>query len=180
METPLDFSFLSIAELTELETEEPRALLGKNVPRDEEGKFNCKCLKLNNNQIADLKGLLPTLTKIILDPSVLSWIDISFNELTRIDPVFCDFPNLQILYLHGNQITDIKEVDKLAGVKNLKKLCLHGNPIETTKSYRWYVMSELHQLQSLDMSGITKADRVTASTWKSTNPTKKKKKRMDE
>jgi hypothetical protein len=73
--------------IAEIETEEPRALLGKNVPRDEEGKYHCRCLKMNNNQIADIKGLVPALTKIIVDPSALSWIDISFNELTRIDPV---------------------------------------------------------------------------------------------
>jgi len=47
--------------------------------------------------------------------------------------VLCDFPNLQILYLHGNLIADINEVDKLRTVKSVKKLALHGNPIENIK-----------------------------------------------
>jgi len=47
--------------------------------------------------------------------------------------VFCEFPCLQILYLHGNSIKDIKEVDKLATVTSLRKLALHGNSMELTK-----------------------------------------------
>jgi len=47
--------------------------------------------------------------------------------------VFCEFPSLQILYLHGNSIKDITEVDKLAKLASLRKLALHGNSIETTK-----------------------------------------------
>jgi len=47
--------------------------------------------------------------------------------------VFCDFPSLQILYLHGNLIKDIKEVDKLAKLESLRKLALHGNLMDETK-----------------------------------------------
>jgi len=49
------------------------------------------------------------------------------------EKVFCEFPSLQILYLHGNAIKDIKEVDKLAKLKSLRKLALHGNSLHTTK-----------------------------------------------
>jgi len=49
------------------------------------------------------------------------------------DKVFCEFPSLQILYLHGNSIKDITEVDKLAKLKLLRKLALHGNSVVTTK-----------------------------------------------
>ena len=47
--------------------------------------------------------------------------------------ILLDFTNLEILYLHGNSIADIKEVDKLAGLRNLRKLTLHGNGIEKEK-----------------------------------------------
>ena len=47
--------------------------------------------------------------------------------------VLCQFQNLQILYLHGNTITNLNEVDKLIELPNLKKLTLHGNPIENDK-----------------------------------------------
>jgi len=49
------------------------------------------------------------------------------------DKVFCEFPSLQILYLHGNSIKDITEVDKLAKLQMLRKLALHGNAMVTTK-----------------------------------------------
>jgi len=47
--------------------------------------------------------------------------------------VFCEFPCLQILYLHGNSIKDIKEIDKLAALASLRKLALHGNLMDSTK-----------------------------------------------
>ena len=41
--------------------------------------------------------------------------------------------SLQILYLHGNQIKTLGEVDKLGNMPQLSKLSLHGNPIEIDK-----------------------------------------------
>ena len=35
-----------------------------------------------------------------------------------------------MLYLHGNNIGRLVEVDKLSGLANLRLLTLHGNPIE--------------------------------------------------
>ena len=40
---------------------------------------------------------------------------------------------MEILYLHGNSISNIKEVDKLANLSGLRKLTLHGNEIEKEK-----------------------------------------------
>ncbi|XP_033744044.1 leucine-rich repeat-containing protein 51-like [Pecten maximus] len=89
----------------------------------------------------------------------------SFNELSIIDPVIMDLENLQILYYHGNQISDLKEIDKLQNLKNLRKLTLHGNAIENDKMYKQYILSMLPHLEYLDFSLITKGDRRTASTW---------------
>ena len=50
----------------------------------------------------------------------------SFQELS-------EFVNLQILYLHGNQINDISQIDQLTPLRSLRKLTLHGNPIENVK-----------------------------------------------
>ena len=47
--------------------------------------------------------------------------------------VLLEFKNLEILYLHGNSISNIKEVDKLANLSGLRKLTLHGNEIEKEK-----------------------------------------------
>ena len=70
------------------------------------------------------------------------------------------------MYLHGNNIGRIAEVDKLSALTKLKSLALHGNPIETNPGYRQYILSSLAELKSLDFSGVTKADRATAATWK--------------
>lgn len=85
---------------------------------------------------------------------------------------------LTMLYLHGNNIGRIAEVDKLSSLSRLKSLALHGNPIEVTPGYRHYVLSRLPQLQTFDFGGITKADRATAETWtKMIGPKQKPKKK---
>lgn len=70
-----------------------------------------------------------------------------------------------MLYFHGNNIRRIKEVDKLSSLHRLKSLSLHGNPIESVDGYRQYILIRIPQLQTLDFSGITKADRKTSDVW---------------
>lgn len=71
-----------------------------------------------------------------------------------------------MLYLHGNAIGGIAEIDKLSALHRLKSLTLHGNHIESNVGYRQYVICKLPQLQTFDFSGITKSDRATAETWR--------------
>lgn len=172
----LDYSFMHINVFTDVELEEPR-LCGKKMIPNDEGKYDSKCLRLNNNVMSELTGFQDFICKILVCPEELSWIDLSQNELTKIDAVLCDLPNLQILNLHGNSINDIKETDKLVGIGKLRKLSLHGNPIESVKNYRFYVLSKVPQLANFDMSAVTKADKATAATWKQSNSSSKKKSR---
>ena len=71
-----------------------------------------------------------------------------------------------MLYLHGNNIGRIAEVDKLSTLDRLKSLTLHGNHIESNAGYRQYIICRLPQLQTFDFSGVTKSDRATAQTWR--------------
>jgi len=48
--------------------------------------------------------------------------------------VLCQLPKLQILYYHGNAVSDLKEVETLSRIKTLMKLSLHGNPIDQNVS----------------------------------------------
>ena len=118
--------------------------------------------QVNNNCLSDISNLKLVAAELFEDPECIAWIDLSFNELVKVDDVskaiklcalkhcivnrsligcWClqvllTFPNLQILYLHGNQIGDLKEIEKLARLTELKKLSLHGNPLENEKVNR--------------------------------------------
>ena len=158
--TCLDYSFYNLTEVADLEAEEPRQEGKKQtIKRTDDGKFHCRNLKLNNNAITELGTLKPTIELLLVDPYLLTWLDLSFNLLTKIDAVICDLRELKILYLHGNNITQINEVDKLAGLENLQKLSLHGNPVEKVKNYKCYVLCLIQTLKNFDMSSITKNDR---------------------
>eukprot|EP00823_Brevimastigomonas_motovehiculus_P002603 TRINITY_DN1572_c2_g1_i2.p1 TRINITY_DN1572_c2_g1~~TRINITY_DN1572_c2_g1_i2.p1 ORF type:complete len:310 (+),score=73.80 TRINITY_DN1572_c2_g1_i2:297-1226(+) len=87
-------------------------------------------LKLNDNAISSWDFFSSTLHAIIYRPTFhLRMLDLSRNQLTTIDPALLSFENLNVLYLHGNNITDIKEVDKLSKMRTLNKLTLHGNEV---------------------------------------------------
>lgn len=72
---------------------------------------------------------------------------------------------MQVLYLHGNQITTLKEVQNLAALPRLTKLTLHGNPISENPSCRLYAAAVLEQLKSLDFGSITHVDRERINVW---------------
>lgn len=141
--------------------------LGDSEVSLEGPRSTATALRLNNNMLGDWYGFSKTMVKLFLEPARhLAWLDLAFNDLKTIDSAILDLPNLTTLYLHGNNLGRIAEVDKLSSLTWLKSLTLHGNPIEMNVGYRQYVLSRLPQLQSLDFSGVTKSDRATANTWK--------------
>ncbi|XP_026515547.1 leucine-rich repeat-containing protein 51 [Terrapene carolina triunguis] len=177
---PLDYSFRGISFIQDLLTEEPRAGL-KVIKRSAGGKLLTQAVRLNNNTINELTDFASTMEQLLEYPDELSWVDLSFNDLSTIDPVLTMYPDLRALNLHGNSIQSLGEVDKLAVLPRLRTLTLHGNPIEEEKGYRSYVLSVLPQLKSFDFSGVTKQDRSTATFWRRMNvkPKKVKKRRDD-
>lgn len=74
---------------------------------------------------------------------------------------------LEVLYLHGNDISDINEVTKLTQLPKLKMLTLHGSPLVQSKNYRFHILSILPILKSLDFSAVTAQDRETSKHFKS-------------
>lgn len=101
--------------------------------------------------------------KLLDDPSHLSWLDLSFNEIVQIADDITHFPNLKIFYLHGNNISDINDVVKLKKLSTLKSLTLHGNPIENLPYYRGYIVHILPQLTTLDFSAVLSTERKKAA-----------------
>lgn len=70
--------------------EEPRPSPRKYKVKKKEGDLSCtKCVRLNNNSIQDISGLSDMLSAHLEKPLELEWIDLSFNELTKIDEVYC-------------------------------------------------------------------------------------------
>jgi len=127
--------------------------------------FNSVCVRLCNNLLKSLKGLEAAVAYVLDDPSELTWLDLSYNQLVRVEEVILKYPNLQVLYLHGNKITDVREIAKLAALPRLKKLTIHGNPIAERRGYRPTIASMLPQVQNLDFGAITKVDRDVVATF---------------
>ncbi|XP_066522789.1 leucine rich repeat containing 51 [Hoplias malabaricus] len=161
---PLDFSFKSLSSVTDVVSQEPN-VSARRVRRDSEGKYITRTLRLNNNVLSDLQGLTSTLSTLLSEPTHLSWIDLSFNDLTHISPVLSELSELRVLYLHGNNVQSLQEVDKLGVLPLLHTITLHGNAMEYERGYRSYVISVLPHLKMMDFSAITKQERVMASIW---------------
>ncbi|XP_002740743.1 leucine-rich repeat-containing protein 51-like [Saccoglossus kowalevskii] len=161
---PLDFSFRCLTQMSDVLEEDPR-IGSRPLKTTDEGKVISSAFKLNNNRIQDLNGFADVVSNILDKPEELSWIDLSFNDISKIDSILVNHSHLKMLYLHGNNINDLEEVDKLADLPNLISLSLHGNPLENEKEYRSYVLSKMPNLRTLDFSGVTKSDRDTAATW---------------
>ena len=97
----------------------------------------------------------------------LRWLDLSSNPLTTLPDNLADYPNIQVLYLHGTLIKSPKEVNKLLKLPNLTTLTLHATPFEQRKDYKNFVISKLPNLKKLDFSMLTKGDRANALQYKS-------------
>uniref|UniRef100_A0A669QHL6 Leucine-rich repeat-containing protein 51 n=1 Tax=Phasianus colchicus TaxID=9054 RepID=A0A669QHL6_PHACC len=119
---PLDFSFFPLRSLQDLTpTGSPSPTLA---------------LRLPYTGLSSLGGLHPTLQQLLANPTQLRWLDLSFNCLTTIDPVLTTLGGLQSIYLHGNTISCLSEVDKLGALNQLHRLTLYGNPMEEERGYR--------------------------------------------
>ncbi|XP_072247847.1 leucine-rich repeat-containing protein 51 [Leuresthes tenuis] len=161
---PVDLSFKNISKLADALTEEPSTSL-RPLKRNSERKYLSCSLRLSNNNITDLCDLQRTVSHFLAEPSHLAWLDLSFNKITHIDQVLCELHGLRVLYLHGNNIFVLSEVARLAVLPHLHSITLHGNPIESNKTYRNRVISVLPRLKTMDFSAVTQQERVMANIW---------------
>jgi hypothetical protein len=115
-------------------------------------------LILSYNNIESLNGFIDIVSRVVISPAHLGWIDLSHNRLTVLSVDLASFPVLKSLYLHANYISDLKEVRKLCGAP-LRSLTLYGNSIEQLRGYRLFVISILPLLKNFDSSLITRLER---------------------
>ena len=86
-------------------------------------------VRLGYNLLTTLEGLGEVLSTVMNDPyKNLTFLDLSHNRLSKLEPELCKFENLAVIYLHGNTLPDLRSVAVLNECKNLKKVTLHGNP----------------------------------------------------
>lgn len=174
---PLDLSFKSLLTPEDIK-EEIEAHYQKNLSRSQTTKkYTCNSVRINNNSLNEIKGIYVAIQEIVTNIDDIAWLDFSFNDINIIDDEILQFPNLKVLYLHGNAIEKIQDVRKLASLTDLRALTLHGNPIETEVGYRQFVLSILPWLKTLDFSAVTKQDLGTAVVWSNMNPKAFKRKR---
>lgn len=154
-------------------------------------------LKLGYNLLEDLQGVEGALEQVMDRPEEnLTMLDLSNNRFKEIPSELSRYQNLTVLYLHGNNITKIKQVKKLQNLVNLQKLTLNANAIfyeatettsrkalklEETPYYRHQIIYYLRntQLKTLDNIPITPKDRENALIWfQNFCPTRPNKKRL--
>ena len=155
--------------MIELSVAVPRLPTGHSEPKNIDDKFASLGLKLGYNALKEIDGLFDWCTTAFAHPKQLSILDLSFNCLGNIPNELLKFECLKSLYLHGNKIVDVSEVDKLAQLKHLQTLTIHGNPIETVNGTRHYIIAKLVGLRHLNFSGVSKADKQTATVWTKSN-----------
>ena len=154
----MNLSFLEMASLDEV----PRKLNLLQPPKLKEGEEPPKkdapprrrrlkscSVRLNNNDLDHIDGSGPPVTEgvapmslgaalgfVCADLSALRWLDLSFNNISKIGDAFKATKGLNVVYLHANKIATLAHVKVLRDLPDLRSLTLHGNPIEDKKHYR--------------------------------------------
>lgn len=161
-EIPLDLSFSEIENLEAvcLQTTEPKVGRLKKKPPLVKNRYRTRSLWLSYNNISWLFGLRTAVSRTLLYPEHLAWIDLSFNKIKHTGrEIFTDFPNLKILYLHNNEISEFLSVFLLRRLQSLRVLTLKHNPIEQMSEYRVTVLAMIPQLVRLDFSTILPSEK---------------------
>lgn len=89
---------------------------------------------------------------------LIQWIDISHNKIEEIHPDLLNLKYLKILYCHANHIKEIERVAMLRNCKSLLNLTLHGNPIEQIKGYRQFIIEIVPSLEKLDFTLVSEKE----------------------
>ncbi|XP_029176610.1 leucine-rich repeat-containing protein 51-like [Nylanderia fulva] len=157
---PLDLSFKKATTMDGLMKKRAQTIrTGKAPVRTSKDRYVTSTLWLSNNQLSSMEGLESLASRVLDDPVYLSWLDLSFNEISEIGEDIEKFINLKILYLHGNKVSNIADTMRLRKLQNLRSLTLHGNPIEDVPCYRSYIVHLLPQLLVLDFSPVIAAEK---------------------
>mmetsp|Transcript_24003 Transcript_24003/g.42860 ORF Transcript_24003/g.42860 Transcript_24003/m.42860 type:complete len:274 (-) Transcript_24003:127-948(-) len=112
-------------------------------------------IDLSDNAIVKLEGF-PKLFR-------LKQVILNNNRIIRIGKNLEDtVPNLENLVIANNRLSNLKDLDPLAGLSKLTILSLLGNPVVNKAKYRLYVISKIPSLKILDFKKVKLQERLAA------------------
>ncbi|XP_049849206.1 uncharacterized protein LOC126318232 [Schistocerca gregaria] len=133
-------------------------LRGNKVPQIENlGSTNdlYEVIDLSDNIISRLENI-PHLTR-------LTTLFLNNNKITRIAPNLGEStPNLISLTLTNNRLSELADIEPLAGIPSLVYLSLVGNPVQKKAHYRQFLISKLPSLRVLDFKKVKKYEKEEA------------------
>ena len=136
-----------------------------------------KILHLQGNEIQRVDGLAnqQQLRELVLDRNKIKALDpSSLNQLTNLRELrmeecglrslanFAPLPLLQALFLGGNRIGELNEIDRLIHLPALAELVLQNNPCARKPLYRPTALRKLIVLRSLDGREVALDERERA------------------
>ena len=122
-------------------------------------------LKMANNEIATIVDLRQHLVPILNAPWTLTLLDLSNNQLRTVGTALQELPNLSMLYLHGNELSELSELALVMHLKQLRRFTAHGQTLAGLRHYRWHALSLLPTLRQLDLSPVTRQECDRAAVW---------------
>eukprot|EP01052_Picozoa_sp_SAG31_P009805 SAG31_NODE_524_length_14529_cov_23.084130_4_plen_184_part_00 len=120
-------------------------------------------LKVSSNPaLSNLTGFRSALAPLLRGQNwdLLRLLDVSMNSLVSLSAAdIGSMIRLEVLYAHGNRFPDVRAAQGIAGCPGLRKLSLHGAPIETSKNYRVRVLALAPSVRQLDFTAVTTEER---------------------
>ncbi|KAF9694655.1 hypothetical protein EKO04_007587 [Ascochyta lentis] len=113
-------------------------------------------IDLTDNDIAQLGNfpLQPRLRTLLL----------AQNRVANIQPnLSSSIPNLQTLVLTKNRLTELADLDPLAGFKKLVFFSAIGNPVASKENYRYWVIWRCPTVRYLDYAKVKDVERNKAA-----------------
>ncbi|KAF9343001.1 U2 snRNP complex subunit [Mortierella sp. AD094] len=112
-------------------------------------------LDLTDNDIRSLSNFpsLPRLKCLLLSNNRISKIDANLSQY---------LPNLTTVILTNNAVTELSDLDGLAGCQSIEFLSLLDNPVAKKKYYREWVVWKLPSVRVLDFERVKKKERDEA------------------
>ncbi|OCK83608.1 L domain-like protein [Lepidopterella palustris CBS 459.81] len=112
-------------------------------------------IDFTDNDISQLSNfpLSPRVRTLLLARNRISTIQSSLPK---------SIPNLSTLVLTENQISELADVDPLAGFTKLTHLTLLQNPVAGRENYRYWVIYRCPSVRFLDFQKVTDAERRKA------------------